>query len=133
MNKVLICDDDLFVLKMIGTYLKKEGFEVVEAQDGKQGLEQAQKVKIDVAILDVNMPDMTGLELCAALRKIKGYEKIPIVIATTESKGPMVTKGKRAGATAWMVKPLTGSSVKDVIEKTIQPHLDSLEEAAEED
>ena len=58
-----------------------------------------------MAIVDVNMPVMNGLEMLANLRNIPGKESIPVFVLTTESSKDLVTRGKQHGATAWIVKP----------------------------
>ncbi len=106
MKKILVCDDELFIVKMTGMSLKKAGYEVIEAMDGKDGLDKANVNDLDGAVLDINMPNMTGIELTRELRQIDKYKNIPIVIVTTESSKEMVDQGKEAGTTAWLNKPL---------------------------
>ena len=107
---ILIVDDSPTVRQQLTIVLTANGFEVVAAVNGAEGLERAKKMKADLVISDVNMPIMSGLQMIAEIRKLPSYAKTPIFVLTTES-GAKVTEGKAVGASAWIVKPFKPESL----------------------
>ena len=120
MSKILAVDDSASMRQMVAFTLKGAGFEVVEANDGKQALEVAKTQEFDLVLTDVNMPIMDGISLCKELRTLSNYKYTPILMLTTESAGDKKVEGKSAGATGWIVKPFN----PDQLLKTIARVLD---------
>ena len=102
---ILAVDDSTSMRQMVGHVLREAGYRVVEASDGDEALELAQRERVDAVITDHNMPRMDGLSLVRMLRALDAYARTPIVLLTTESSDEMKMKGREAGATGWMVKP----------------------------
>lgn len=105
-KKILIVDDSRTIRQQVSFTLSKGGYEVVEAEDGVQGIEKL-KAEADIAMVisDVNMPNMDGLEMVEAISKDGGINGVPIVMLTTEGSGEMINRAKAAGAKGWLVKP----------------------------
>jgi two-component system chemotaxis response regulator CheY len=104
--KLLIVDDSTMLRDMLSYALNEGGYtDVVEAVDGVDGFEKAKNTAFDLIISDVNMPNMDGLAMVAAIRALPQYSKTPILVLTTERGDEMKSKGKQAGATGWIVKP----------------------------
>ncbi len=119
--KLLIVDDSTMLRDMLTYALNEGGYnDVTEAVDGVDGLEKAKNSNFDLIITDVNMPNMDGLTLVSELRKLSEYQKIPILVLTTERGDEMKSKGKVAGATGWIVKPF----VPDQLLKAVNIVLD---------
>lgn len=104
-SMILVVDDSATIRHQVRTCLQDAGHTVIEAENGALGLQKAKDYPIDMAIVDVNMPVMNGLEMLANLRNIAGKESIPVFVLTTESSKDLVSRGKQHGATAWIVKP----------------------------
>ncbi|MDD9952435.1 MAG: response regulator [Zetaproteobacteria bacterium] len=104
-KKVLIVDDSRTIRQQVNFTLSRNGYEVVEAEDGQLGLEKI-KSESDIAMVisDVNMPNMNGLEMVEAV-KAAGIENIPIIMLTTEGSAELIARAKAAGAKGWLVKP----------------------------
>ncbi len=102
---ILVVDDSTTIRHQVRTCLQAAGYTVIEAENGAIGLQKAKDHPIDMAIVDINMPVMDGLEMLASLRSVPGKQGIPVFVLTTESSKDLVTRGKRYGATAWIVKP----------------------------
>jgi len=102
---ILVVDDSATIRHQVRTCLQSAGHTVLEAENGALGLQKAKDHPIDMAIVDVNMPVMNGLEMLGNLRSIPGKESIPVFVLTTESSKDLVSRGKQHGATAWIVKP----------------------------
>ena len=98
---------------LIGTY------NVVEAAHGKDALEKLPAQKIDLFLLDVNMPEMDGLTLLGEIRKQTAYLSTPILMLTTETKEELRIRGKELGASGWIVKPCDPEKLLAAIQKLI--------------
>lgn len=120
MAKILVVDDSNSIRDMVSFTLKGAGYETVEAKDGQEGLNTAQTGVFDLVISDVNMPNMDGISLCQALRKLPSFKFTPILMLTTESSGDMKQKGKAAGATGWLVKPFNPEKLLATIKRVVR-------------
>ena len=106
MAKILIVDDSTMLRDMLNYALNEGGYtDVTEAVDGEDGISKANATVFDLIITDINMPKKNGFELIEALRNTSTYAKKPILTLTTERTDEMKAKGKKAGATGWIVKP----------------------------
>lgn len=118
MSKVaLTVDDSKTMREMVSFTLKGAGFEVLEAEDGKQALSVIQGKKVNVVVTDLNMPNMNGIELIRALRADPNHKMTPILMLTTESDGAKKEEGKTAGATGWIVKPFQPDKLIAIVNK----------------
>jgi len=105
---------------MVSFTLRKAGYGVVEAVDGKDGLAKIGAAKFDLIITDLNMPNMDGIQMIAAARKVPGYGFTPILMLTTESQAEKKDAGRKAGATGWIVKPFNGDQLVSVVQRLIK-------------
>jgi two-component system chemotaxis response regulator CheY len=119
MAKILAVDDSKSMRQMVGMSLKSAGHDVTEAEDGAMALDIAKKQSFDLVVTDINMPNMNGIELITALRKMPNYKFTPILCLTTESSDDMKGKGKSAGATGWIVKPFSPEKLLATIARVL--------------
>ncbi len=119
MVKILAVDDSQSMRQMVGYVLKSAGYEVVEAEDGQEALEWAEKNLVDLVLTDVNMPRMDGITLVGKLRELSDYQYVPILVLTTESGDDKKMAGKKAGATGWIVKPFDPQKLLKAIERVL--------------
>ena len=116
---VLAVDDSASIRQMVSFTLKSEGYEVVEAVDGVQGLKMAQSASFDLVLTDQNMPNMDGLTLIKSLRAIAAYRDVPILMLTTESSELIKSQGRAVGATGWLIKPFDPVRLIEVVRKVL--------------
>jgi two-component system chemotaxis response regulator CheY len=116
-KKILAVDDSKTMRDMVTFTLKGAGYEVVDAEDGKQALDKLKTGKVDAVITDLNMPNMNGFELIRALRADPSYKMTPILMLTTEGDDAKKQEGKSAGATGWVVKPFNPEKLVQVVKK----------------
>ncbi len=107
-QKVLVADDEAQIRNILGIYLKKAGFEVVEAADGAEALVKVQSDKPDIIVLDIMMPVMDGLEVCKQVRKISD---IPIIMLTAKDEDDDRILGLEIGADDYITKPFNTREV----------------------
>jgi len=105
MAKLLAVDDQKVMRELISGVLSQEGHEVILAEDGVDALNIARKQAVDMVLTDINMPNMNGISLVSKLRRLDSYQKIPIIMLTTESSDFKKDKAKRMGADGWLQKP----------------------------
>ncbi|AEE15556.1 response regulator [Treponema brennaborense] len=118
-KKILAVDDSVSIRKSISFILSQEGYEVVEAEDGADGLVRAKADKFGLIITDINMPNMDGIQLIKELRQTVEYKFTPIIVLTTENQDSKMQEGKAAGATGWIVKPFASEKLIAVVKKII--------------
>jgi two-component system chemotaxis response regulator CheY len=116
---ILTVDDSGSLRQMVSFVLRDAGYGVIEAVDGKDGLEKAKQQTVDLVLTDQNMPGMDGLSLIRALRDMKNYKSVPILMLTTESGDEIKAQGRAVGATGWMVKPFDPARLTEVVRKLI--------------
>lgn len=119
-KKILIADDSVSMRQVISFTLSQHGYEVITANDGSDALSQAEEIKADMVITDLNMPKMNGIDLIKNLRKLPDYKFVPIIMLTTESQDAFKQAGKDAGATGWIVKPFKPDQLIGVIKKVLR-------------
>jgi two-component system, chemotaxis family, chemotaxis protein CheY len=116
---IMTADDSASVRQMVSFTLKKMGYEVVEAIDGKDALMKLGKQKVDMLITDLNMPNLDGIGLIKGARTLPACKFIPIIMLTTESQDSKKQEGKAAGATGWIVKPFKPEQLLAVVKKVL--------------
>ncbi|RMG81008.1 MAG: response regulator [Chloroflexi bacterium] len=104
-EKILVVDDDVDSLKLIGLMLQKNGYEVIAANNGSRALQKATAEIPDLIILDVMMPDMNGYEVCRRLRANPDTQNIPIIMFTAKTLIDDKVAGFEAGADDYLTKP----------------------------
>ncbi len=104
-EKILVVDDDVDSLKLIGLTLQRQGFEIAAANTGKQALDKASSEKPDLIILDVMMPDMDGTEVCRRLRADPATKNISVIMFTAKAMVDDKVAGFESGADDYLTKP----------------------------
>ncbi|MBD8067124.1 response regulator [Devosia sp. PTR5] len=117
--RVLTVDDSRTILAMLHHTLSNAGFEVLQAEDGKQGLDMLRAEAVDVVITDINMPVMDGIEFIRNVRATGQHNSLPILILTTETSQDKRDQGKAAGGTGWIVKPFDPEKLISVIHRVV--------------
>ncbi|WP_426579154.1 response regulator transcription factor [Bacillus altitudinis] len=114
---ILIVDDELDMLELIGSFLQRQGFHVITANNGTGALHQLEKEAIDLVVLDIMMPDMDGFEVC---QRIRQTSQIPILFLTARSYEEDRIKGLEIGADDYIMKPFSLRELAARIETTLR-------------
>ena len=104
---ILVVDDELPIIELIQYNLKKEGFDVLTAENGAQALELARSETPDLIILDLMLPDMGGFDICRILRNDTSTARIPIIMATAKTSDSDIVSGLELGADDYITKPFS--------------------------
>src|SRR5262249_15184634 len=117
-KKVLIVDDSATVRQELRDGIVRAGFVVVEAANGAEGLERAREnPDLSIALLDVNMPVLNGLDLLDRLKADPKTAPIPVRMRTTEAEPALVARAKKAGAKGWLIKPVKSEMLVATLRK----------------
>jgi len=120
-DRILLIEDDSFLVEMYTTKFELEGFEVISAEDGKKGLDLALQEKPEIILLDILMPKMDGFAVLEALKKDKTTLNIPVVLLTNLGQKDDVKKGFEKGAVGYLIKAhFMPSEVVDKIKKILK-------------
>jgi two-component system chemotaxis response regulator CheY len=116
---ILIVDDSSLVRSQLRAALEAKGARVVEAENGSEGLWRARENLVDLVVADIHMPVMDGIRMVEELRKIPEYATTPIFILTSDAASSRAEEGKKAGANAWILKPVKTELLWKAIEKAL--------------
>lgn len=114
---ILTVDDSRMMREMLLMVLQQAGFNVVQAEDGEDGLKVLGDAAPDVIITDINMPKLDGYGFIEGVRRDERYRATPILVLSTESSTEKKMRAREAGATGWIVKPFQAEKLIDVIRR----------------
>lgn len=120
---ILLVDDNPDCRQIFGLYLRNMGYELIEAKTGNEGIEQAKSARPNLIILDLGLPDMSGLQVLALLKQDSTTAAIPVVVQTAWAMDNIRTKALQAGAAAFLVKPTVFVVLNDNIKMILDPTL----------
>jgi DNA-binding response OmpR family regulator len=107
MTTVLVADDDLDIRELVAFKLAQAGYEVRSAPDGVAALDAARAGGVDLVVLDLMMPGLSGLDVCAELRREPATAELPVIMLTARAQDQDVATGFAAGADDYVVKPFS--------------------------
>jgi two-component system, chemotaxis family, chemotaxis protein CheY len=119
MPTILLIDDSPTIRTIIKIYLMGRSFEFLEAEGGERGLQIARLVPVNLAIADINMPGMDGLQFVKALRhdEKEVLRTLPVILLTGEKSEEIKAKGLEAGANAFIQKPVSSARLLEVVDQ----------------
>jgi two-component system, cell cycle response regulator DivK len=118
---ILIVDDNPDCRQIFGLYLRNMGYELIEAKTGNEGIEHAKSARPNLIILDLGLPDMSGLQVLALLKQDSATAAIPVVVQTAWAMNNIRTRALQAGAAAFLVKPTVFVVLNDKIKMILDP------------
>ncbi len=128
-EKILIIDDDLDTLRLVGLMLQRQGYQIAAATNGQQGLEKAFEDKPNLILLDIMMPDMDGYEVARRLRANIQTADVPILMFTAKTQLDDKVAGFEVGADDYLTKPTHPSELQSHVRALLARSAKSLEEA----
>lgn len=128
---ILVVDDEQDLLDLIEYNLKKEGFGVLKAEDGLEGIEMAREHKPDLVLLDIMMPKMDGMEVVEHMRDDKKLKRIPIIFLTARGDEKTEVEGLNKGGDDYITKPISTTKLISRI-KAVLRRFNETEEMADQ-
>ena len=118
-GKILVVDDEPRIVRLVRAYLERDGFEVIEAADGRRAVAAARRQSPDLIVLDVMLPELDGLEVC---REIRRFSDVPIIMLTARDEDTDKMVGLELGADDYVTKPFSpgelAARVRAVLRRT---------------
>jgi two-component system response regulator MtrA len=121
---VVIADDEEDILTLVETVLSHAGFEVVKTRDGAQALAEIRARRPQLAVLDLSMPELDGLEVLRHVRADAELAALPVVLLTARAQETDVARGYAEGASKYVRKPFRPSELAEVAKGLVQPPAD---------
>jgi len=116
--KALVIDDSRAMRTIIGQILKSIGYEVADANNGREGLQRVSEVgPLSLILVDWNMPEMNGLEFVRALRSDRKYDAVRVMMVTTETEMTRMVEALEQGANEYVMKPFTRDVILQKLEQ----------------
>ena len=125
MKKILVVEDENVLREVIIDYLIEDGYEVLEADDGKKALELFQSNPVDLVILDIGLPKIDGWSVC---RRIRKDSSIPIIILTARSDEDDSLMGYELGADDYLIKPYSPRILMAKVKRFLEKYSDAMDE-----
>ncbi len=119
MGKVLIVDDEVYILHILDFSLGAEGFEVITANNGELAIEKAKQERPNLIVLDVMMPVLDGYETCRRLKREAETKNIPVVLLTAKGRDVDKRLGYEVGAVDYIIKPFSPGRLIERIEEIL--------------
>jgi CheY-like chemotaxis protein len=119
-KRILIVDDDISGLYMLSFLLRSHNYEIFEATNGREGLNKARELKPDVILLDIQMPEMNGFEVCQQLKQEEEMKEIPIILFTSYGMAGHKKKAIESGADGYIEKPVNPDVFISQVESIIK-------------
>jgi DNA-binding response OmpR family regulator len=124
--KVLIVDDEDFFRTLVANGFEREGFDVLQADNGEDAIEVASTERPELILLDLVMPGLLGFEVCQMLRKDQRFANTAIIIMSAKSYKPDMDKAAELGADAYVVKPFEFSDLMTTARENINKRKNTL-------
>ncbi len=122
-KKVLVIDDEKFILRLIEEFIKKEGFIFIPAYSAEEGLKKAKEEMPDIILLDIMLPGINGFEFCRILKKDRSLKGIPIIMLTGKAiETQHKVQGLTDGADDYIIKPFEGRELIARIKAVLRRH-----------
>ena len=117
LKKILIADDEPNILLSLEFLMRKKGFDVFIARNGSEAIDIIKKQSLDVAVLDIMMPDIDGYQICTFIKQTPEYANCKVLFLSAKSKDSDIEKGLAIGADAYITKPF---STRDLMQKVLE-------------
>ncbi len=118
-KKILVVDDDVAIVKIMSFQLKKKGYDVITASNGRSCIRKAAKEKPDLILLDILMPKLNGFEICSLLKKDKKTKEIPVIMLTALAEEKDLSSGLMEGAVCFISKPFSYNDLLQEVKITL--------------
>jgi two-component system alkaline phosphatase synthesis response regulator PhoP len=123
-KRILVVDDERHIVRLIQVNLEREGYQVLTAFDGKDGLQKAKGEKPDLVVLDVMMPYMDGFEVLKSMKADPVTAEIPVIMLTAKAQDADVFRGWSSGVDCYLTKPFNPMELLTFVRRIFQSYED---------
>jgi len=128
--KILAVDDEKHIVRLVQINLQKEGYDVVTASNGREALEQVEREKPDLVIMDVMMPEMGGFEALQEMKANEATSTVPVIMLTAKAQDADVFEGWKSGADLYLTKPFNPQELLTFVKRILQDKSNSKEDGS---
>lgn len=107
MKKILVVDDDPYILMSLEFLMKKNGYQVMVARNGTEAMDAVNSIRPDLVLLDIMMPDVDGYSICKYIKSKKELRDIQVIFVSAKTKDADIQKGLQLGAALYISKPFS--------------------------
>ena len=119
-RKILVVDDERYILHILDFSLGSEGYEVITAGDGEQAVERTKSEKPDLIVMDIMMPKMDGFEACKLIKSDPDTREIPVIMLTAKGREIDKNRGMEAGADEYLTKPFSPAKLIERVHSVLK-------------
>lgn len=119
MKKILVVDDVMFNIKLVHVAMDSLGYKTIEAHDGKHGIEVAEKESPDLILMDIQMPEINGIEAMKRIKGISSLSNVPIIAYTAFAMRGDKERLLQEGFDGYLAKPVTVENIVDIVNKLL--------------
>ncbi|NRD74240.1 response regulator [Shewanella sp. VB17] len=116
---IVIVEDSIYFRQIVSCTLKSAGYQILEAENGRDALDKIQGVNVALFICDLNMPIMDGLEFVKVLKQQQHFKFTPVIMLTNESKDSKKQEGRHCGVKGWLQKPIEPEKLLHIVKKLL--------------
>ena len=116
---ILLAEDDYPLASIMTDALEDEGYKVIHCADGQEAIDKFDKSKIDICLLDIMMPEISGLDILRQMRQDPALANIPVVVVSAKSMPADIRNGMEAGASTYLTKPVGFLELKEAVERAL--------------
>ncbi len=120
-KKILVADDEVFMLRLLDMTLKKGGYEVISCRDGQEALAAAAAQLPQLIVLDVMMPGLDGLGALRQLKENPATREIPVVVLSAKGHALTKVEAEASGAVLFLAKPFSPNELLSAVQKILSP------------
>jgi DNA-binding response OmpR family regulator len=118
-HRVVIVEDEPHIVLSLEFLLERAGYETAAATDGAQGLALVRRLRPDVVLLDVMMPELNGYDVCRAIKADPALAGIPVIMLSAKGQEVEVLRGLELGAAAYVTKPFGNTEILDAVRRVL--------------
>jgi DNA-binding response OmpR family regulator len=119
-KRVLVCDDDPVILRLLQVNLELEGYDVVTGRNGEEAVSLAAETTPDLVILDIMMPRLDGYQACEQIKSNDATRDIPVIFLSAKAQQSDIDKGEEFGVSAYLTKPFDPNELLSVVDRLLR-------------
>ena len=121
-SRIVVADDEEDIVRLVAFVLRRRGYTVLEARSGEEALDLIRRERPDLAVLDLRMPGLDGLQVMRALAADETVEPLPLIMLSASAQQAEIEAGLSAGVAAYVAKPFTPQHLAGVVADVLAEH-----------
>jgi DNA-binding response OmpR family regulator len=119
-KRILVCDDDPVILRLLQVNLELEGYDVITGRNGEEAVTLAEETTPDLVILDIMMPRLDGYQACKQIKNNNSTKDTPVIFLSAKAQQSDIDKGKEFGVSAYLTKPFDPNELLSIVDRLLR-------------